>query len=64
MDVPSSTVEFFSAEKITVDSEETLDWTLDGEHAEGVTRAEMQNLHSAIRMALRHAVDGEGDRNE
>lgn len=51
-DLPNEMVYFFSARSIRVISQEGIEWTLDGERAEGGTVAEVQNLHSAIRIAI------------
>lgn len=38
----------FKAKKITIESPETLKWTLDGESGSNVTYAEIDNLHNAV----------------
>lgn len=45
-------IEFFKAAKITVTSEDTIDWTLDGEHAEGKKITRIENLHNRIKFIV------------
>lgn len=60
MDLPNEMVHFFEAGQIRVTSDEDIEWTLDGERAEGGSMAEMRNLHSAIQIVLpEHAPEGE-----
>ena len=60
MDLPNEMVHFFEAGQIRVTSDEDIEWTLDGERAEGGSVAEMRNLHSAIQIVLpEHASEGE-----
>ena len=60
MDLPNEMVHFFEAGQIRVTSDEDIEWTLDGERAEGGSVAEMRNLHSAIQIVLpEHAPEGE-----
>ena len=60
MDLPNEMVHFFEAGQIRVTSDEDIEWTLDGERAEGGRVAEMRNLHSAIQIVLpEHASEGE-----
>ncbi len=42
-------VEFYRASKVTVISEEPLDWTLDGEHSRSDKKLEIENINRAIR---------------
>lgn len=50
LDLPNEMVHFFSAKRISVDCGTPMEWTLDGERAEGTEHIEMQNLHSAVRI--------------
>lgn len=52
MDLPNEMVYFFSAERIRVISQREIEWTLDGERAEGAPCIEMQNLHSAVQIVV------------
>lgn len=52
LELPNDMVYFFSAENIRVTSTEALEWTLDGERAEGGHEVEMHNLHGGIRVVL------------
>ena len=52
MEVPTDLVEFFHAGHITVDADQPLEWSLDGEKQSAVTHADMHNLHEAIRLAV------------
>ncbi len=48
LNLPNEMVHFFSAKDIRVTSAEPLEWTLDGERAEGGSEAVLHNLHSAV----------------
>ena len=50
--LPNDMIHFFSAKHICVSCESFLEWTLDGERAEGAPLVEMQNLHSAVRIVI------------
>lgn len=52
LDLPNEMVHFFSAKRICVDCDSPMEWTLDGERAQGAPRVEMQNLHSAVRIVI------------
>ena len=41
-------IEFLKSKKLTIETEEKLSWTLDGEFAETVDEFEIHNLHNAI----------------
>lgn len=41
---------FKSGKNVTVKTEKTLDWSLDGEHANGGTIAAISNLHDAVKL--------------
>ncbi len=41
-------IEYFHAEKITIESDGTLDWTLDGEHAQSKTKVQITNMKEKI----------------
>lgn len=49
-DVPNDMIAFFSAGRISVESDEAIEWTLDGEREPETTSATMVNLHSAVRI--------------
>ena len=51
-DFTGSMFEFFKAKDITFETEEDIDWSLDGEKAEGGKLVNIRNLHSAIEMYL------------
>ena len=52
MDVPNDMVHFFSTNRLTVHTDEPIEWTLDGERADEVETAQLQNLHSAVQIVL------------
>lgn len=52
LELPNDMVYFFSAQQIRVTSTEALEWTLDGERAEGGFQVEMHNLHGGIRIVI------------
>ena len=41
-------IEFYKASEITVESEDGLDWTLDGEYAKGEKRVVIKNINKAV----------------
>ena len=51
-DFTGSMFEFFKAKDITFETEEDIDWSLDGEKAEGGKLVNIRNLHSAIEMYI------------
>ena len=51
-DVPNEMISFFSADHINVTSDEPIEWTLDGEREGETISADMQNLHSAVRIVM------------
>ncbi len=59
MDLPNEMIHFFTARKISVKSNEEIEWTLDGERADGGCEVEMQNLHNAINIILPQTVHEE-----
>lgn len=52
VDLPNEMIHFFSAMRICVTCDSPMEWTLDGERAEGAPQVEMQNLHSAVRIVI------------
>ena len=52
VDLPNDMIHFFSADRISVYCETPMEWTLDGERAEGAPLVEMRNLHSAVRIVI------------
>lgn len=47
------TIKFFSASSVKVTMEEEIDWTLDGEKADGIKEIAVENLHHAIYLMQR-----------
>ena len=47
------TIKFFSAPSVKVTMEEAIDWTLDGEKADGIQEIAVENLHHAIHLMQR-----------
>lgn len=45
-------IEFFHAQRLTVEAESGLSWTLDGEYAKGREKIEIVNLQSAIKFIV------------
>lgn len=56
MDLPNEMIHFFNASEIGVKSDLPIEWTLDGERADGGREVSMRNLHSAVRIVLPEAV--------
>ena len=52
LDLPNEMIHFFSAQDISVICEQPMEWTLDGERAEGAPVIEMHNRHSAVRIVI------------
>lgn len=52
LDLPNEMVHFFSARNISVACDQPMEWTLDGERAEGAPVIEMHNLHSAVQIVI------------
>ena len=50
--VPNDMIHFFSAKKISVEFDEPMEWTLDGEREEASRRVNMENLHSAVTIII------------
>lgn len=44
--------EYFKAEKLTITTDEKLDWTIDGEFQNGSEKIEIKNIKSAVRLIL------------
>ena len=56
MDIPNEMIHFFSTSKLSIRCDEPMEWTLDGERAPVTAKAELSNLHSAMRLMVpRHA---------
>ena len=51
-DVPNEMIEFFSAQRIHVTCDAPIEWTLDGEREPETLSAELENLHSAVRIMI------------
>ena len=41
-------IEFLKSKKLTIETDEKLSWTLDGEFAETINEIDIHNLHNAI----------------
>lgn len=52
LDLPNEMIHFFSAKSISVACDRPMEWTLDGERAEGAPSIRMQNLHSAVEIVV------------
>ena len=52
-DYRSRMLSFASASRVCIHTDEGLDWTLDGEYAQGEPDVEAENLHNAIRVMLK-----------
>ena len=50
--VPNDMIHFFSAQKISIECDDPLEWTLDGERESETDSVAMENLHSAIRIMI------------
>lgn len=50
--VPNDMIHFFSARKISIECDEPMEWTLDGERESETDAVSMENLHSAIRIMI------------
>ena len=50
--VPNEMIHFFSAQKLRVESDGEVEWTLDGEREPETDLVNMENLHSAIRIVI------------
>ncbi len=45
-------IEFLKAARVTVKTEEPIDWTLDGEHARGKKETKIENMHKRIKFIV------------
>ena len=54
--VPNDMIHFFSARRITIECDEPVEWTLDGEREAATDGISMENLHSAVRIMIPRAV--------
>ena len=45
-------ISFFSTDRIVVESDVPVEWTLDGEREPETSSAEVENLHSAVRIMI------------
>lgn len=52
LDIPNEMIHFFSARSISVSCDPPMEWTLDGERAEGAPQIEMQNLQGAVQISV------------
>ena len=50
--VPNEMIHFFSAQKVRVESDAAVEWTLDGEREPETDVVDMENLHSAMRIII------------
>lgn len=51
-DLPSDEIEFFTAERLHIETEEEIEWTLDGERGESGRNFEIVNLHRRVPLVL------------
>ena len=45
-------MEFFRTKHLTVEANESVSWTLDGEYAEGKSKMQIENIHNAVTFIL------------
>ena len=57
--ITNDMVYFFSAQRIHISAQQEIEWTLDGERADGGSEVELCNLHSAIRLMIPNASERE-----
>ena len=57
-DLPNEMIHFFSASRIRVTCDAPMEWTLDGEHEPETRVANLDNLHSAVRIMIPEGSDG------
>ena len=50
--VPNDMIHFFSAKRIRVETDQPVEWTLDGEREPETGLVSMENLHSAVRIVI------------
>ena len=50
--VPNDMIHFFSAKRISIECDESVEWTLDGEREAATDSVSMENLHSAVRIMI------------
>ncbi len=55
--VPNDMIHFFSANRIRVECDSAVEWTLDGEREPETDSVVMENLHSAIRVMIPKGVE-------
>jgi len=51
-EIPNEMIYFFSTDKISISSEQPVEWTLDGEREPTDGSVELRNLHGAVRLVL------------
>ena len=51
-EIPNEMIYFFSAERIEITGDSTIEWTLDGERAPVTDSVILENLHGAVRIIL------------
>ena len=60
-DLPSEEIEFFTADRVTVETEDEVEWTLDGERGDSGKRFEIVNLHNRFPLMLpERSMEGSG----
>lgn len=52
MDFPNDMVWFLPAKRIRIFSDDSLEWTLDGEYAQGERETRIDNLHRAVQIVM------------
>ena len=58
-DYNSSMITFFSADRIRITADPSMDWTLDGEFAKGRELLEIENIRDAVRVITQPAAPRE-----
>lgn len=52
LDIPNEMIYFFSADRISIVSQNAIEWTLDGERAPETTEVSLLNLRSAVQIII------------
>ena len=56
-DLPSDMIEFFTADKLTIETADDIEWTLDGERGECGRGFEVVNYYKRIRLVLQQGAE-------
>ena len=51
-DLPCDMIHFFTADRLTIETESDVEWTLDGERGDCNRRFEVVNLHRRVELVL------------